>query len=124
MRMWMVNPKVMCRKHLLGEHVELHMLIGTLNKGVSVHGYLTGELMEPANIYSRHEELIAEMGSRGYNHKSNLPTLNPTAQFHVDYLAESGLWIINREKSLQELIRRCPDCAARHRELNDPTSPK
>ena len=23
MRMWMVNPKIMCRKHLLGEHVEL-----------------------------------------------------------------------------------------------------
>ena len=25
MRMWMVNPKMMCNKHLLGEHVELHL---------------------------------------------------------------------------------------------------
>jgi hypothetical protein len=30
MRMWMVPPKVMCRKHLLGEHVEIHMLAGSL----------------------------------------------------------------------------------------------
>ena len=25
MRMWMVNPRIMCRQHLLGEHVEIHM---------------------------------------------------------------------------------------------------
>lgn len=33
MRMWLVPPSHMCRKHLLGEHVELHMLLGTLKKG-------------------------------------------------------------------------------------------
>lgn len=31
MRMWMVDPKIMCRKHLLGEHLELHMLAGCIN---------------------------------------------------------------------------------------------
>jgi len=28
MRMWMLNPKALCRKHLMGEHVEIHMLVG------------------------------------------------------------------------------------------------
>jgi len=28
--MWMTPPAGMCRKHLLGEHVELHMLLGQL----------------------------------------------------------------------------------------------
>ena len=36
MRMWLVPPSHMCRKHLLGEHVELHMLLGTLKKGKSI----------------------------------------------------------------------------------------
>ena len=31
MRMWMVNPGFMCNKHLLGEHVECHMLVGHLH---------------------------------------------------------------------------------------------
>lgn len=33
MRMWVVNPKILCRKHLLGEHVELHMATGHLQRG-------------------------------------------------------------------------------------------
>ena len=40
MRMWMVDPKKMCRKHLLGEHVEIHMMVGTLLKGRSIDGFL------------------------------------------------------------------------------------
>ena len=40
MRMWMVNPEILCRKHLLGEHVELHMLVGWIIKGKSIQGYL------------------------------------------------------------------------------------
>ena len=32
MRMWMIDPTMLCTKHLLGEHVELHMFVGTINK--------------------------------------------------------------------------------------------
>ena len=32
MRQWMVDPRLLCRKHLLGEHVENHMFIGTLKR--------------------------------------------------------------------------------------------
>lgn len=45
MRMWMVPPELMCRQHLLGEHVELHMFVGAINKGTSVvtlPGYCEG----------------------------------------------------------------------------------
>lgn len=38
MRMWNINPRYMCRKHLLGEHVETHMLVGSLRKEKSVQG--------------------------------------------------------------------------------------
>lgn len=36
MRMWMLPTAGMCRKHLLGEHVELHMLLGSLRRGKNI----------------------------------------------------------------------------------------
>ncbi|MEZ0346180.1 MAG: pyrimidine dimer DNA glycosylase/endonuclease V, partial [Infirmifilum sp.] len=30
----MVPPSIMCDRHLLGEHVELHMLVGALRRKV------------------------------------------------------------------------------------------
>lgn len=40
MRQWLVDPRCLCDKHLLGEHVEHHMFIGTLRKNKSIQGYL------------------------------------------------------------------------------------
>jgi len=64
MRMWMVNPKIMCRQHLLGEHVEIHMFVGTLSRGKSVKGYLEKGLLEVHNLYWRHEELVEEIKTK------------------------------------------------------------
>ena len=33
MRQWYVPAECMCRQHLLGEHCEHHMFVGTLKKG-------------------------------------------------------------------------------------------
>lgn len=106
MRMWMVDPKVMCRQHLLGEHVELHMFVGTLNKGISVAGYLADNLMEPASLEARHGELVAEMTRRGYNHKSPLPAARALPP-------KDAAVRIDAAASQAELLRRCPACAKR-----------
>jgi hypothetical protein len=66
----MVDPKNMCRKHLLGEHVECHMFVGTIRRGKSVHGYLEKGLLEMHNLQNRHDELVVEMERRGYKHNS------------------------------------------------------
>lgn len=50
MRMWMVDVKCLCRKHLLGEHSETHMFTGTIKKGTSILGYLKNGLLETHNI--------------------------------------------------------------------------
>jgi len=68
MRMWKVNPKSLCRKHLLGEHVECHMFLGSLAKNISLKGYIEKGLVEVHNIIKRHDELAIELGSRGYQH--------------------------------------------------------
>jgi hypothetical protein len=101
MRMWMVDPSKMCRKHLLGEHVEIHMLAGSLNKGRSVAGFLADGLLEPQSMRARHAVLAAEMASRGYRHQSPLPATPVPPSGSVD-----------RVRSAQELARRCSACAA------------
>src|ERR1017187_1935082 len=103
MRMWKVDPTMMCRKHLLGEHVEMHMFVGTINKGIvkdfSNSKYVTEGLVEVHSIKMRHEELVAEMTRRGYDHKTNLPDFKEFVCGSVDVAA-----------SETELGRRCTEC--------------
>ena len=100
MRMWMVDPKKMCRKHLLGEHVEIHMMVGTLLKGHSIDGFLERGLLEPQSARIRHDSLAAEMQARGYNHSSQLP----------QFPRYKCLVRVELERSESELAARCPDC--------------
>ena len=101
MRMWMIDPRKMCRKHLLGEHVECHMFLGTIRKGTSIKGYLEKGLLETHNLKKRHDDLAEEMTRRGYNHKTLLEC----------YLPESGF--INVEHNEKDLKSRCSDCFER-----------
>ena len=102
MRMWNVDPELLCRKHLLGEHVEMHMFVGTLNKNISVKGYVRDGLVEIHKIRERHDLLAKELEKRGYNHKSPLP----------DY-KEFVAGVVSIDNNLTELSRRCPDCKGR-----------
>jgi hypothetical protein len=113
MRQWMCDPRIMCRQHLLGEHVEHHMFVGTINKEIGVSGYLADNLLEPLSLYTRHNELVEEMKIRGYNHKSPLPSV-VDGILTVEQLAVK----IDRPASLAELLRRCPECRKRYNELN------
>ena len=98
-RMWMVNPKKLCRQHLLGEHKELHQLVGSLRKGKSIRGHLDKGQVEVHSIDKRHKELVKEMLARGYNHKSPLKS-------YKSYRA-GKINILENEK---ELGRICRDC--------------
>lgn len=102
MRMWMVDPELLCRKHLMGEHVETHMFLGTINKGVSLQGYVDNKLVSTPHLKSRHDELADEMIRRGYNHNSPLEYTDTLNLVSVDVAA-----------NIEELKRRCPDCRAR-----------
>jgi hypothetical protein len=107
MRMWMVNPRFMCRQHLLGEHAEIHMFIGVISRGKSVKGYLHKGFLEVHNLYDRHEELVEEMKRRGYNHQSDVEKKWRTAE------KRGG---IDRKKNFDELVKRCSRCKHRYSE--------
>lgn len=117
MRQWIGVPaQVLCQPHLLGEHCEHHMFIGTLQKGINITGYLTNNLLEPLSLYDRHEEIRLEMIRRNMSHLThiNKPVLMRLLQTN---LTEEELnWKINQEEARAELMRRCPDCKERYRE--------
>ena len=103
----MVDPKILCRQHLLGEHVESHMFLGTITKGKSIQGYLDRGLIEVHNLAARHDQLAQEMTARGYNHQSS---------FAADF-QHGCLGVVDKERSLQDLIGRCPRCKKRYDNL-------
>lgn len=107
MRMWNVDPKCLCRKHLLGEHQECHSFTGTIKKGISIKGYLKNGLIETHNLKKRHDDLAKEMIRRGYNHKSDLEDLK---------LSNNGY--VNIQENLEELKKRCSECKNRIEENN------
>ena len=75
MRIWDLEPKILCRNHLLGEHRELHAMwtiISLGKKGYSKHPETIRWYGKLEALYNRHENLVVEMKKRGYNHKSPL----------------------------------------------------
>jgi len=75
MRIWDIEPKYLCQKHLIAEHRELH---GTWNiitlgkKGYSQHPETKRWVGKLAALEKRHSRLVKEMKKRGYKHFSPL----------------------------------------------------
>ena len=104
MRMWKVDAKLLCRKHLLGEHVEMHMFAGSMRRGRKIDGHVRLGQVETHYIEKRHAQLAAEMERRGYRHQSELPEVKTKKAGRVDIAS-----------NLKELARRCPECRRRQR---------
>lgn len=112
----MVNPKILCQKHLCGMHLELHMFVGSIKKGVSMKGFIENDLLEPTSIKQCHESISNEMLRRGYNHRSLLD--DKDVQYALQSLNEKYLYHkIDQQNSLNELINRCPKCKERYLNL-------
>ena len=110
MRMWMVDPKILCKKHLLGEHSEIHKHRHNFVKGHSVAGRISPIVqVEPSSTGSRHDELAEEMLRRGYNHKS--PFEQPDISHYNDNVINVK---VNLDVSIADLCARCEDCRERH----------
>lgn len=112
MRMWMVDPRALCRQHLLGEHGELHKHRHTFVKRRSITGYIRNNCIEPESMRARHDLLAEEMTRRGMNHKS------PYEQPDLSYLPEGQRqYKVDAEQSLNDLHERCSACKERFEQL-------
>jgi hypothetical protein len=99
MRLWMVVPTMMCRQHLLGEHLECHMFAGSIRRGIDLSGYYEHGLFEIHSLKKRHDALVVEMCRRGYTHKTPLDFETQEVRGHIDRLNATA-----------ELVTRCTRC--------------
>lgn len=106
-RLWGVDPEILCREHLLGEHKEMHQEVGTLRKHphgqAIVEGHAERQQVDTSLLQRRHDDLVSEMNRRGMNHDSPM-----------DYTDERDLGEIDKEANLSELIDRCDKCKKRY----------
>ena len=75
MRIWDVAPEKLCRSHLLGEHSELHgiwTIITQDRRGFAHHPEVLRWQGKLKALYLKHQEIVAEMARRGYQHNSPL----------------------------------------------------
>jgi hypothetical protein len=73
-RMWMVEPRLLCREHLFGEHSEIHQLVGFIQDGrinKLLGHHLRGQI-DVTRIQERHDTLVDEIKRRGYDHNTPL----------------------------------------------------
>ena len=105
MRMWMVNPKLMCRKHLLGEHGEIHKHRHNFEKKHSINKRIELGQIEPLSMEKRHDELAREMLRRGYNHNSpyTMPDISYLPDFQKNFKVDTNM-------SKKDLFSRCSEC--------------
>lgn len=109
MRMWMINPKILCKKHLLGEHGELHKHRWTFEKKHKKDKYIENNCIEPKSMKERHDELANELKRRRYNHNSpfKMPDINYLPKKYRDYS-------VDRQAALEDLLARCSECKKRY----------
>jgi hypothetical protein len=109
MRVWDLPPQLLCNRHLVAEHFEIHTIWSVLTRG------LQGWARHPetrrwsgrlAALYRRHEADVEEMTRRGYHHKSPLDASLTAGE------AEQGEYVDTPEEQVRLLRERCPACRA------------
>lgn len=117
MRMWMINPNILCKKHLIGEHGEIHKHRHNFVKQHSITGRIFPVVqIEPRSMLIRHDQLVKEMLRRGYNHNS------PYKMPDISYLSELVQNVkVDLNIALSDLLNRCNECRKRYNLLKDDT---
>lgn len=107
MRMWCIDPSLLCQKHLIGEHGEIHKHKHNFIKKHKITKRIAPIVqIEPENMQKRHDELVLEMLKRGYKHNS------PYEQPDLSHLIGKERYAqIDINISINDLINRCAECA-------------
>jgi hypothetical protein len=108
MRIWDLDPTLLCRQHLLAEHRELHAVWSVIvnrKKGCAKHPETMRWRGRLRALYRRHELLAREMGRRGYLHQS------PLDKSLARGAGVQEVFVNTVEEQLEILKRKACDCA-------------
>jgi hypothetical protein len=104
-RIWCVPVSELDRQHLLGEHAELHCIVGVLlgkYKAYRNHPETLRFKDHINQLFSRHEEQVNEMQKRGYKHNSPLPTGNQSYAYTKEEYQRDLLELLKRQDSKEK----------------------
>ena len=102
----MINPALLCNKHLLGEHGEIHKHRHNFVKKHNIAGRINPVVqIEPRAMKKRHDILAKEMMRRKMNHKSDYSM--PDISYLKSELKNAK---VNLEISIKDLRNRCKVC--------------
>jgi len=110
MRVWDLDPRLLCGRHLLAEHGEIHAVWSVVTenrKGYSNHPETKRWRGRLKALYLRHEKTAKEMEKRGFRHRSPLDEGLATGNAIQDELLDP---IEAQERLLSE---KDPECAER-----------
>ncbi len=115
MRIWDLETELLCDRHLLGEHNELHALWNIINmglKGFSSHPETRRWRGKLKALYLRHEQEAVEMKRRGFRHSSPLDEALATGKATQDELKDP---IDVQERLLSERDHDCRERIMRYK---------
>lgn len=104
MRQWNIEPVLMCNKHILAEHRDMHKTRAMQARNADLTRYYEQGLIHPYTWLPRHDHLVIEMGARGLAHHS------PVEQVMGHYPITLHL---NVAANRADLYHRCEACAKR-----------
>jgi len=108
----MVDPVLLCKKHLGGEHYEMHKHLWVFRKGYKVSGRFHPTVQIQFQGYvERHDLLAREIERRGGKHNSPLVDVPDFETIYPQYWNR----LVDVELSKIDLCERCPDCRERIR---------
>jgi len=101
MRVWDIDPLLLCDKHLGGEHREIHAIYNILtknHKGYSHHPETKRWVDKIDALVKRHDLVVTEWLRRGKNHNSQLALVgdNDKQNEFVNTLEEQIIRIRNK----------------------------
>ena len=88
MRIWDIDVKLLCNKHLIAQHYEIHCIYNIVTKkrkGFSNHPEVNKWRGHLGQLVQIHQCTVEEMIHRNYNHKS--PLSFPQGYYMFQYVA-------------------------------------
>lgn len=121
MRFWRADLKLLCKNHLLGFHREIHMVHGAvrmtalngpnaLGCRATLQGLISSGHIWLENVPQLHDDVVAEMARREYNHFTPFPSPEEFDAMVKGLSFQEGI-PNTPEDDLADLWCRCKKCA-------------
>lgn len=107
-RQWLSDPRLMCKQHILGEHLEAHIFVSKMQKETSLKGFRKGSMFFGAEFVKSRHDKIAKLLKQP--HKTPL-FIGELEIKNYPYIAPT---LYDLTKSMEDLLGRCEECKRKH----------